>query len=161
ADMLNSAGNFMVNQEQARIMNQQAKQAELDTKKKAFEQMQWEKANTPTFTEEQVPISNRIVFRMVTNPQEWEIVAGVTLNRLVPFVNTLAAKGIMGPTVPLDPTQVNQLNVTVGGQGPKVGLFRSGEDLEWPLNLQGPEQEKLDGMIKKAVAETMKGKLTP
>src|SRR5262245_40359370 len=51
AQMLDSAGNFMVNQEQARIMNQQAQQAKLVTKKQAFEQAQWEKANTPTFTE--------------------------------------------------------------------------------------------------------------
>src|SRR5262249_40245532 len=138
-----------------------AKQAQLDTRKQAFQQMMWERENTPTFTEEQVPIMNRVLYRMITNPKEWEIVSGATLNKLLPLVNRLADKGIMRPAVPLDPAYVKELNVTVGNEGPKVGLFRPGEPLQWPLTLQGGEQAKIDSMIQQALAEVVKGKLTP
>src|SRR5207248_1483344 len=124
----------------------------------AFEQMQREKANTPTPTEEQVPIMNRIVYRMATKPQEREIVGGVTPNKPIPFVNTPAAKGIMGPTIPPSPYHAKALNVTHGGEGPKVGLFKPGEQPDWPIPLQGPEQAKIEPMIGKAVSEVMVGK---
>src|SRR5262245_21291662 len=96
---------------------------------------------------------------MLTRPDQWQITDGVTFNTLIPFVNDLATKGIMGPTIPLDPNYVKLLNVTVGTDGPKVAFLKEGQQLDWPFVLQGPKQENLDTLVKHAALETANGKL--
>src|SRR6476659_8432527 len=48
ASVINAQGNYTNQMEQARILREQANQAKLDTKRKTFDEMQYEKSNTPT-----------------------------------------------------------------------------------------------------------------
>src|SRR5262245_57260156 len=159
ADAIAATGQLMINQEQARTERENTKQARLQTQKMAFDQALYEKAMTPSYGEDQILVKNKIIQRMLTRPDQWQITDGVTLNTLIPFVNDLATKGIMGPTIPLDPNYVKLLNVTVGTDGPKVAFLKEGQQLDWPFVLQGPKQEKLDTLVKQAALETANGKL--
>src|SRR3954470_8617379 len=51
ADYNRSQGDVAIQFENAKQINEQTKQMKLDTKKKAFDEMMYEKANTPTYTE--------------------------------------------------------------------------------------------------------------
>src|SRR3954451_20057240 len=51
AQVIQSTGQLLVDQEQARIERQKADQAKIDTQKKAFDEAMYEKALTPTHTE--------------------------------------------------------------------------------------------------------------
>src|SRR4051794_6744860 len=51
SDMLNAVGNLTIDQEKARVERETANQAKLDTRKKALDQMLYEKAYTPTSVE--------------------------------------------------------------------------------------------------------------
>ena len=60
-----------------------------------------------------------------------EITSGRALNLMLPYLNGLAAQGIMGPPVPLNQELVRQINVS-GGTGQGVGMLRPGGRLpEW------------------------------
>src|SRR5437899_46454 len=50
ANVISSSGQLYINQEQARVEREKANQAKITTKRKTFDEMMYEKANTPTFT---------------------------------------------------------------------------------------------------------------
>jgi hypothetical protein len=104
--------------------------------------------------------------RMMYNPVDAEIKRGDTLNLMLPYLNQLAAQGIMGPPVPFDPHLLYDVNVTVGAASTgtvegNIGLLKNPKNLQWPLPLQGPAQEKLDELLPTAVTQTAQGKLNP
>ena len=49
AEVIRANGDLSIQYEQARIEREKALQAKLDTKKQAFDQMMYEKANTPSY----------------------------------------------------------------------------------------------------------------
>ena len=51
ADVMNAYGNVVTKQEDARILREKANQAKIDTKRQAFDEMMYEKANTPSYVE--------------------------------------------------------------------------------------------------------------
>src|SRR5262245_66109645 len=72
ANVINATGDLYVQQEQARIQREKANQAKLDTKKQAFDEMMYEKANTPFFTEDQETVDAMVLRRLINNPSQWE-----------------------------------------------------------------------------------------
>src|SRR5262245_28721137 len=132
ANVISATGDLYVQQEQARILRERANQAKIDTKRMAFDQAAYERAKTPSFTEEQAKIDAIVLKRLVESPRDWEITSGYALNRIVPYINALAAQGIVGPPIPVDPQQLQYINVRVGGErNDNLGAFRNGGNLDW------------------------------
>src|SRR5262245_4565160 len=160
ANVINATGNLYVQQEQARILREQANQAKIDTQRQAFDQMMYEKANTPFFTEDQEKVDAMVLRRLMNSPSNWDITSGFALNRITPFINSLAARGVMGPPVPVDQQQLDLMNVRVGKDTrSNLGAFRNGGHLDWPLVLQGPLQMKVDAILPQAVSQATAGTL--
>src|SRR5947208_6754001 len=67
AAVMDSYSNQMLSEERARILREQANQAKLDTKRKAFDERAYERANTPSWTQEQAKIQAQILNRILTN----------------------------------------------------------------------------------------------
>jgi hypothetical protein len=160
ANVINAQGNLINQQEQARIEREKVNQAKLETKKKTLDWLNYERANTWTFTDEQARNKSILLRRMLANPASGEITSGLAQNTLLPYLEQLTYKGIQGPPVPLDQGQVRQLNVTTKGGGGNVGLLRDGGKVTWPLALRGPKQEKLNELLPLAVSQTIKGTLS-
>src|SRR5262245_8647059 len=160
ANVINATGDLYVQQEQARIQREKANQAKLDTKKQAFDEMMYEKANTPFFTEDQETVDAMVLRRLINNPSQWEITSGYALNKITPYINSLASRGVMGPAVPVDPQQLNLMNIRVGKDTKSdLGAFKNGGHLDWPLVLQGPLQMKVDAVLPQAVSQATTGTL--
>jgi hypothetical protein len=160
ADVINAYGNLMQQQEQARLQREQVNQAKLDTKKKTLDWRNYERANTPTFTQEQLKIQAQQLQRVLNKPLPAEVTSGKAQNIILPYLQSLTNRGIVGPPVSLDQAQVAQFNVTSGAApGASLGLLKQGEHMEWPLVLQGPTQEKLAGLLPQATAAAATGKL--
>jgi hypothetical protein len=159
AQVMDSYGNLMVTEEQARIAREQANQAKLDTQRKAFDQRQYERANTPTFGQEQVKLKQNLLYRILTNATQAEIVSGKAQNVIAPFLRDLSNRGIQGPPVELDPSMVQQINVKSAGSESGVGMLRPGDHLEWPLVLRGPIQQKISELIPAVTEAAIKGTL--
>jgi hypothetical protein len=159
SDVINSQANFMIARQQARVIQQQAEQAKLDTKRKAFEQWQWEQSQAPTLGEIRQQTQAQALQLARTSPSLPDIWSGSTLNILLRAIQAQrAAEGISGPMVPLDPSVVQNINVTTGTttttQG-SIGMFRNGRQLDWPEALTADPFTKETEQIDKLTAEAM------
>lgn len=159
ASVIDATGDLYVKQEQARVTREKANQAKLDTKRKAFDQMLYEKANTQTFTESQEQNQSYRLRRIMNNSTQTEITSGASLNSMLPYLKDLANHGVMGPTVPLDQDALRYINVTGASDTGSLGLLSNGGHLDWPLVLRGPTQKKLDKLLPEVVASTKDGSL--
>ena len=161
AQVMQASGNVMIQQEQARVEREKANQAKIDTKRRAFDEMMYEKANTPSYVETLSKEKQNILTRMINFPNDTEIKQGTSLNTLLPFLQDLSSSGSMGPPVPISQSIVNQLNIS-GSAKESVGMLRDGGQIsDWPIGLQGKNQEKLDKLLPQAYDAAAKGKLTP
>jgi hypothetical protein len=160
AEVMNSYGNLMQQQEQARLQREQVNQAKLDTKKKTLDWLNYERANTPTYTDKQLKIKQQQLQRVMNKPAEAEVTSGKAQNIILPYLQSLADRGIAGPPVTLNQKQMQQINVTAVTSGnTSLGLLRQGEHMEWPLVLRGPTQQKLAALLPKATEAAVKGTL--
>jgi len=160
AQVMQSYGQVINDQEQARVTREKANQAKLDTKKQAFDLMMYEKANTPTYTETLTKDNAQILNRMMNFPLRAEVTEGKSLNIMLPFLQSLSSGGTQGPPVPIAQSIVNQLNLSGSGQS-SVGMLRDGGQVDWPVPLMGKNQMALDKLLPQAYSAAAAGKLTP
>jgi hypothetical protein len=159
ASVISAQGQMLNQQEQARIVREQANQAKIDTQKKTFDWLKYERENTPSYTEEKENLEARRIRRMMGMASANEITAGVTLNTFQPFLFRLMNQGYNGPKIPLDPNLLSQINVTVGNQG-NIGVLRDGK-VRWPFALRGATARAIDPLLQQAVSDAAKGDLEP
>lgn len=150
ASVVNATGNLYIQQEQARITREQAHQAKLETRRKAFDQNLYEKANTPTFTEIQEQNLSFRLRRLMNSATDTEIKDGRALNAMLPYLNELAGHGALA-VVPLDPDILRRINISGAGDHGSLGVLGMEGKPEWPLVLQGHTTRVLDELLAKAV----------
>jgi hypothetical protein len=158
ATMVDAYSNVPVQQQQARLLYEQANQSRLDTKKKAFDQMLYENAHTPSYADTAARDQALRLTRLMNNPIPGEIANGTTLNAMLPLLQDLASRGTQGPPVPIAQSLVNQLNIA-GSGGSSVGMLRAGGTVDWPVSLRGPQQKKLDKLLPQASEAALAGTL--
>jgi hypothetical protein len=158
ADLTRAQGQVAIDNENARIQREKANQAKLDTKRQAFDEMNYEKANTPSYGEIASKDKAQLVQRLMKTPTRTEVYDGKTLNAMLPYCQYLSSHGTQGPPVLLSQTIVNQLNIS-GVASSTVGMLKAGGQVEWPLALRGPESKKLDELLPKAYNATIDGSL--
>jgi hypothetical protein len=157
ANVISASGQLFINQEQARVEREKANQAKILTKRQTFDEMMYEKANTPTFTENQEKTEMMIVRRVMNNPLPAEVTSGQSQNILLPYLDKLLRVGVQGPPISLDPTMLKSINVTTGKGGANIGILRDGGKLDWPFALRGATQKKLTPLFPKLVSSAMAG----
>src|SRR5438477_9900558 len=135
ASVLSATGDLLTQQEKARILREQANQAKLVTKKKAFDETLYEKAMTPTFTEEMNKNQSMLLRRIMTNPTDTEVTTGKAQNIILPVLGRVATRGAYGPSIPIEPEVLKHINVTgTGSEGSGEGMLKhGGRDLAWPM----------------------------
>ena len=163
ASVINAQGEFNIQNQQAKLVQQQAGQAKLDTRRQTFDEMMYEKANTPSFNDIQEKAAQEELRRVRHDPPPAEIWSGAALNTLLKAVQKEEAYlGAAGPAVPLDPTIVPQLNLSGGTAAAGVGVLRS-DRLEWPLALQkayfAEDRKKLDDLCGQLVQQASSGRV--
>jgi hypothetical protein len=159
SDIISSTGDLLVKNQQAYTEQQKAEQAKIDTKKKSFDEMMYEKANTATYTEKAQYKKELTIHRLMTNPEPAEIRRGETLNALLPVIRKLSLKGVVGPPIMIDPSLLQHINYSMGPNSPQLGMLKDPSQLDWPLVLQGPEQEKIVAFLPTVVNDAVSGKL--
>lgn len=160
AQLVSAVGQLNIDQEKSRIEREKANQEKIVTQKAAFDQMLYERSLKPTYAEDIKYIDNRIVSRMMSNPNPNEIAKGKTLDAFMPYILKLSEVGIQGPSVPVNQGALKRINVTTGPTGPQIGILKD-SPLIWPLALRGPLQQKCDPLLKNAVAAAATGALQP
>ncbi len=163
AQVIQATGDLWIQGEQARQQRQKYYQDKIATKKMAFDEAAYEKANTPSFTQEQEKVMSLQIRRVMSQANPAEIQRGDTLNMLMPLIKALSDQGMPGPPVPIYPSLLRQINVKSGtaGAAPSLGLLKDGGRLSWPLMLRGQTQQQIDKLLPEAVAAAVAGTLVP
>jgi hypothetical protein len=153
ANVMQSYGSVINAQEQARILREQALQAKLETKKKAFDLDMYIKANTPTYTQEQEVNVRNTLRRIQTNSLAGEVQNGHSLNFLLKDLAKYPAKKIALEPLALSEGVLTHLNVTKNTFG--IGLLRDNGRVNWPsaLPMTAAQRKELDGQLKTLVEQ--------
>jgi len=134
ADVMRAFGTVITSQEQARIMREQALQARLETKKKRFDLEMYIKANTPTFTEEQIKVAKMTLKRIQNGSTEAEVVSGKALNFLLADLARHPGKRASIEPLALNEEMLRHLNLSRGNVS--LGVLRNGGQFTWPVVFQ-------------------------
>jgi hypothetical protein len=162
ADVYNAQGNFLVKQAEAQKISAEAKAAQLENQRKAFDQALYEREHTPTAAEIREMELENAFRRSLADPPLSLIVSGQALNDLLVGLARKIDPGKPPPEVPLDQSMLRQVGVTSGAQRTNAGMLQDGGKVDWPILLQGPEQKKLDTLLPQAVGQvTSKGMVDP
>ncbi len=157
ADLVNSQGQYMMQEQQARITQNQADSGRLDLRRKAWEQAAWEQKMTPSVEQMRQYEMKQQLSRAISNPPANEVWDGTALNNIFDSLRDRQAAGAKGPNVPLDPETLKKINVLVSGGNGNVGLLKNSGDLSWPFSLTSDEfkegREKLSKLIPEAVQQ--------
>jgi hypothetical protein len=162
ASVIDAQGQYLRNVQEAFLLREQVRAAELENRRRVFEQHRFEQANTLTLEEQREFRRQQEFWRSWNDPPLTEIWSGHALNNLLRAVQQARAQhGYYGTFVPLDSEIVRRINVTSGDSG-SIGVFRQGEDLRWPTPLLSPTFEKdrmlIDKLARKAVDQVASGK---
>lgn len=162
ASVIDAQGRYLRNVEEAFLLREQVRAAQLDNRRRVFEQHQFERANTPTLEEQREFRRQQEFWRSWNDPPLTEIWSGQALNNLLRAIQRARTEhGYAGAFVPLDTELVRRINVTSGNSG-SIGIFRQGGELRWPAPLLTPTFEKerleIDKLSRKAVSQVASGK---
>lgn len=168
ASVIQAQGQFMINRQQASIMREQARQERVRTRRAIFDEWLYERENTPTIEDERQRMRAEELRRALNDPPLTEVWSGDALNKLLKSLQQVQVTGVRGPTVPLDPTLLQQVNVSPGSTintGANIGVLRTGQPLSWPLALSDARYDRdrnaVDTLIKQAVESVTTGLLKP
>ena len=161
ADVMRSYGQVINAQESARILREQANQAKLDTRKKAFELELYIKANTPTYTQQQEKVARDTLRRIQSNSLPGEVVNGTSLNYLLDDLRKFPSKKISLEPINLSEAVLTHLNVTSTKYG--MGLLRDDGIVTFPVALQErmsvKQRKDLEEQLKDLVKGAYKGNI--
>jgi hypothetical protein len=161
ADVIGAQGQWMKDVQSADMTKEKVRQAKIDTRRKNFDEWQYERKNTPTFEDDREHFRMEDWRRSRNDPPLSEIWSGESLNFLLDQIQHAQAQVGPGPTVRLDPDVLTHINVNSGPTAGNAGLLKDGGRLRWPLPLRAaPYQagrQELDQLLQKAVKQASSG----
>jgi hypothetical protein len=168
ADVVNSQGQFLIQEQQAKMTREKAKQASIDTRRRLFDEIMYERQHTPSFAEDQERIAALHLRRAQNTAAITEIWSAKSLNELLKDLKKLHLSKAFGPEIELDPDVLKQINIQAGKGNGNIGILRNDGRLSWPIGLRdlkkGAEDAKeirsiLDSKALAAVQQAANGKV--
>jgi hypothetical protein len=164
AAIMNAQGQFKVSRQQARLLAEQVRSAQLDNKKRAFDEYLYEQRNTPTLESIRQEAIKQQLSRSLNEPNATEISSATALN------NVLAALETMPPAKDapaISDDVLKRVNVVKGAGSSSLGLLRDEGKLAFPpavLTLAPADQtaaqlKTLDSLARDAYAQATAGRV--
>jgi hypothetical protein len=138
ATLITATAQSQVTNQKARVTQQQANQAVIETRRRLVDQARYERLRTATPEEVRVREMEAALKGSNRNPPLTEIWSGEALNSLYDNLAKLRGQASKEPNIDLDEDVLKHVNVTTGTAG-NIGLLRDGGRLQWPVSLQRPE----------------------
>jgi hypothetical protein len=154
ANVIGSQGQMMVDQQQAFLMQQQVRQAKIQTRHDQLNETLYERAVTPTTVDNQQRYLTEQLRWARNDPPATAIWSGGALNDLLIGIQRQQAQGIHRPDVPLNPSVLQHINVTGGQTNSSLALLGDTGELRWPIALQTdtftPDRQTIDKLAQEA-----------
>jgi hypothetical protein len=143
SDVIGAQGRFAVSMQKANEMRENVHKLRIENRRRLIEEWKWEQENIPSaedLRERDMALNYR---RSLTNPPLTEILSGKALNDILDHLASAQAKGVRGPSVPLDKNTLKEITVKAASDPGSVGLLKNGGILDWPLPLRTTDFDRL------------------
>ncbi|MBI1915643.1 MAG: hypothetical protein HYS12_13065 [Planctomycetes bacterium] len=154
-DLISSYGQYSINVNQARLVNQQVEQEKIRTRRMILEQHRYEQSLLPTVEEVRAKQREIALRRALNDPPLPEIISGDALNVLLKNLQSIQGQGSYGPTVPLEDDLLKHVQV-VSPHGGNIAVFKDDGKLKWPLALRDTPFEEPRKKFQELTAEALK-----
>jgi hypothetical protein len=165
ASVVNAEGQLGIQNQQAKLLQQEHERSKIDTRRKQFDEYLYEQSMTPTPEDIRQRMMQEELRRMRNDPPPSDIWSGAALNTILKAVQKEEASlGIKGPAIPIDPNLVKDLNLSGGATGGGIGALKAGGgQLTWPAFLQkttfDADRKKIDGLSDQVVRQAAAGRV--
>jgi hypothetical protein len=165
ASVMNAQGQFKVSRQQARLMAEQVRAAQLENKRRAFDEYMYEQKNTPSLEAIRQEAIQAQLNRSLNNPDPTEIASASALNNVLAALEGMPTARIDSPALTED--TLKRLNVVKGPGSSSLGLLRDEGKLVFPpavKDLQPAEEtaqmlKRLDTLARDAYAQASTGRV--
>ncbi len=140
ASVINAQGQFAINFQQARLVQQQVEQAKIDTRRRQFDEWKYFRDNTPTLNDRIRETAQQELDRARFQPPVTEVWSGKALNDLYSHIAPLESRNVRAQSIGIDPDVLKKINLT-DKWGGNIGLVRNKGQLSWPLVLKGSDYD--------------------
>lgn len=158
ASVYNAQGQYQVQYQQSQLTRQQVKQAAIETRRRAFDEWQYERANTPTLQDLREQSQKLQERHAMTSPPSTEVWSGDSLNTLLKSIQKKRVP--TGYDIALGPEVVKGINLSTGSSAGGIGAVRNlpkdPSGWNWPLVLTDAEFEKDRETIQQVMPELVK-----
>jgi hypothetical protein len=131
ATAIDAQGTFLKSVQESRLLHEQVKQAQLETRRSEIDFWLENREKLPTLPDDQERARREQVRLAQNAPPIAEILSGKSLNDLLQDCQILQSKGFTGPAIPLSPASVQHVNVLTAGSSGNAALLRA-PGLAWP-----------------------------
>jgi hypothetical protein len=163
SQIINSQGKFLLQTQQAKLMDQDVKQTKLDTRRKTLEEWKYERDTLPTTEDERERTMAAELRRSRGDPPITEISSGYSLNVLLKDLQKLQVGPISVSPVVLNQDALKRINLTGSPKEISVGLFRGTGTLEWPFALRDPffnsARKQIESLSQQAIGQAKSGSI--
>src|SRR5262249_51997269 len=128
---ITSQSQFITARSQARVTDEQAKQAAVDTRARIYAQWKYEKNDQPTLAQIRREAIEQAYKMDVFQADPVAVWSASALNRIFEHTARIQGQGVAGPTVNLNEDTLKKVNFSTGVAGNIVALKNKGK-LEWP-----------------------------
>jgi hypothetical protein len=153
ADVMSATGQYEIQHQQANLTNQQVKSAHIDNRRKMFDELKYEKENTPPLSANDEAARREQVAQMY-HAQLSEVWSATALNVLLEDIRVIQRQtGLQGAQVPLDPDMVKHISLTNGSNTGSSTMLNNGGKLKWPPELDDTRFDASRKNIEKLFAQ--------
>jgi hypothetical protein len=169
AAVIEANGKYMSQVQDARIRFEDWQKARLETRRRIIDEWLYERANLPTWQDEQERLQRANLRRALNGPALTEILSGDTLKTLYDDIRKRTASGQQGGPVTIDENALKQINWSTSSGG-NLGALKPLRDpngsLRWPNSLIGEtfkdDTQRIDKLARGAVQLALQqGKVDP
>jgi hypothetical protein len=165
ADVTTANGQYMVQTQQARLLQSQADMSKLDLRRKIADQQRYLKSLEPTPEELRQKDIMDAINRARNNPPPAEIWSGKSLNALLTAIQREQRGNSLGPVVPLSPDVLRHINLTNGTTSAGAGMLKDLRRIAWPLPLLDDSLKdarmRTENLARQAAEQAASGPIDP
>ena len=162
---MSAQGQFRDSRQQARLLAQQVRSAQLDNKRRAFDQYVYELHHTPSPEQVRQEAIGSQLSRCLADPNPTDIISATALNSILGALEGMLADPKAAPALSED--VLKRVNVIKGSGNASLGLLRDEGRLTFPpalRDLQPAEEtaemlKKLDVLSREAYAQASTGRV--
>jgi hypothetical protein len=165
ASVITAQGQYLINNQQAYLLREKVRSAQIENKRKTFDEWLYERANLPSLNEQREKAREEEIRRSLNTAPLTEVWSGKSLNDILANIQNLRNKGYEGPNVSLSTDLLRQINVTTGAAGSgNPGLLKDVGNLSWPIGLQGLSgsadlRKQIDTLLLQATKQAAAGRV--